>query len=107
MLLDQRHFWSGFGLAVGGTLLFSFKSIFIKLLYQQSLQAHSVLVLRMIIALPIYLVILVYLLRSSNARSALTYSTVSFTLLAGFLGYYLASLPDLMGLELIAAQAYK
>ena len=87
MSLDQKHFWSGFGLAVGGTLLLSFKSIFIKLLYQQSLQAHSVLVLRMIIAL--------------------TYSTVSFTLLAGFLGYYLASLPDLMGLELIAAQAYK
>ena len=87
MSLDQKHFWSGFSLAVGGTLLFSFKSIFIKLLYQQSLQAHSVLVLRMIIAL--------------------TYSTVSFTLLAGFLGYYLASLPDLMGLELIAAQAYK
>ena len=87
MSLDQKHFWSGFGLAVGGTLLFSLKSIFIKLLYQQSLQAHSVLVLRMIIAL--------------------TYSTVSFTLLAGFLGYYLASLPDLMGLELIAAQAYK
>ena len=87
MSLDQKHFWSGFGLAVGGTLLFSFKSIFIKLLYQQSLQAHSVLVLRMIIAI--------------------TYSTVSFTLLAGFLGYYLDSLPDLMGLELIAAQAYK
>jgi drug/metabolite transporter (DMT)-like permease len=102
--LDQRHFWSGFGLAVGGTLLFSFKSIFIKLLYQQGLQADAVLVLRMVIALPIYLAILVFFLRKENARSALTYSTVSLTLLAGFLGYYLASLLDLMGLELITAQ---
>jgi drug/metabolite transporter (DMT)-like permease len=44
------------------------------------------------------------LLRKAKARSALTDSTVSLTLLAGFLGYYLASLLDLKGLELITAQ---
>lgn len=104
MTLGQRQFWSGFGLAVGGTLLFSFKSIFIKFLYQQGMQADAVLVLRMVIALPIYLGILVFSLRKAKSRSALTFPTLGLTLLAGFLGYYLASLLDLMGLELITAQ---
>jgi hypothetical protein len=51
VLISQRDkVWLGFGLAVGGTLLSSVKSIFIKLLYQQGLEADAVLVLRMFIA---------------------------------------------------------
>jgi drug/metabolite transporter (DMT)-like permease len=101
---QKESLWLGFGLAAGGTLLFSFKSIFIKLLYQQGLQADAVLVLRMLIALPLYLVILTFSLKKLDGRAALTKSILSLTLMAGFLGYYLASLLDLMGLELITAQ---
>lgn len=96
--------WYGFSLAVVGTLLFSFKSIFIKLLYQQGLEADVVLVLRMLIALPIYLGILAFCLKNSERMKTLTTSTLGLTFFAGFLGYYLASLLDLMGLELISAQ---
>jgi drug/metabolite transporter (DMT)-like permease len=101
---QKESLWLGFGLAAGGTLLFSLKSIFIKLLYQQGLQADAVLVLRMLIALPLYLVILIFSLKKPEGRAALSKSVLGLTLIAGFLGYYLASLLDLMGLELITAQ---
>jgi drug/metabolite transporter (DMT)-like permease len=103
-IAQREGVWLGFGLAIGGTLLFSLKSIFIKLLYQLGLEADSVLVLRMLIALPLYLMMLVFALKKPAARSALTKPVLLYTLIAAFLGYYLASLLDLMGLELISAQ---
>ncbi|MBL1320964.1 MAG: DMT family transporter [Methylophaga sp.] len=99
-----KNIWIGFALAAFGTLLFSLKSIFIKFLYQQGLDADSVLVLRMALALPIYAGILFWLLRCRPQKVALDFSTLRTIFLLGFLGYYLASLLDLMGLELITAQ---
>lgn len=99
-----QDIWIGFFLAAFGTLLFSLKSIFIKFLYQQGLDADSVLVLRMALALPIYVVVLTWLLRNKSQRKKLNFSTLRTIFLLGFLGYYLASLLDLMGLELITAQ---
>lgn len=100
----NKNILIGFALAAFGTLLFSLKSIFIKFLYQQGLDADSVLVLRMALALPIYGVILRWLLRDCSQRSKLDPSILRTIFLLGFLGYYLASLLDLMGLELITAQ---
>ena len=97
----------GFSLAVAGTLLFSLKSIFIKYLYLEGLDANSVLVLRMVLSLPIYAVILIWTLRKSGHKasySTLSLATVIKIFLLGFFGYYLASLLDLKGLELISAQ---
>lgn len=101
---DTKNLWIGFALAAFGTLLFSLKSIFIKLLYQHGLDADSVLVLRMALALPIYVTILLWLLRCRPRRVELDFPTLRSIFLLGFLGYYLASLLDLMGLELITAQ---
>jgi len=94
----------GFILAILGTLLFSLKSIFIKFLYQNGLDADSVLVLRMALALPIYSTILLWLVHSQPRRPEFNITTLRTVFLLGFLGYYLASLLDLMGLELITAQ---
>lgn len=94
----------GFTLAVLGTLLFSLKSIFIKYLYLEGLNADSVLVLRMVLSLPIYAVILIWVLRNKTPSPALNLAVIIKILLLGFFGYYLASLLDLMGLELISAQ---
>jgi len=90
-------------LAVLGTLLFSLKSIFIKFLYQQGLDAHQVLVLRMAMALPIYLIVLFKLSQRSDFVYPAAHQLKKIILL-GFFGYYMASLFDLMGLELISAQ---
>ena len=69
MSIGQREgIWLGFGSAVGGTLLFSLKSIFIKLLYQEGLEADAVLVLRMLIALPLYLMMLGFSLKNPEGR---------------------------------------
>ncbi len=99
-----KHLWIGFALAAFGTLLFSLKSIFIKFLYQQGLNADSVLVMRMVLALPIYSAILFWLLRDKPPKEELKFSILQKIFALGFLGYFLASLLDLMGLELITAQ---
>ncbi len=96
--------FQGLILAVIGTLLFSLKSIFIKLIYQHGLDAHQVLVLRMLLAFPFYLIILVYLLSHQQHNRQPSVRQVTHILLLGFLGYYLASLLDLMSLTYISAQ---
>jgi drug/metabolite transporter (DMT)-like permease len=101
--LPVQNHTLGFVLAILGTLLFSLKSIFIKLLYQQGLDASTVLVVRMALALPIYIVILTITL-NYRTKTELSPKTVGCVFLIGFLGYYLASLLDLMGLELVSAQ---
>ena len=93
----------GFILAIFGTALFSLKSIFIKLTYAEGLNSDSVLMIRMAIALPIYLVILFWLSRVKTKPEGLNSKLLKITFL-GFIGYYLASYLDLKGLEMISAQ---
>ncbi len=93
----------GFILAVLGTALFSLKSIFIKLAYVEGLDSDSVLMMRMAIALPIYLLILFWLSRVKTKPYELNAKLLKITFL-GFIGYYLSSYLDLKGLEMISAQ---
>jgi drug/metabolite transporter (DMT)-like permease len=97
--------YTGFFLAIFGTLLFSLKSIFIKLIYLEGLNADSVLVLRMALSLPLYIIILIGLLKKSPVKyRSVKLPLVIKILILGFFGYYLSSLFDLMGLEYISAQ---
>ena len=59
--LHEPHLLLGYFYAFLGTLLFSLKSIFIKLAFVEGLDTDSVLLLRMAISLPIYLIMVVYL----------------------------------------------
>lgn len=95
-------FFMGFSLAVIGTALFSLKSIFIKFLYMEGLNTDSVLMLRMAIALPIYLVILFWLLK--NGANQAYRNHLPMIIFLGFIGYFLSSWLDLKGLEYISAQ---
>lgn len=94
----------GFAFAIFGTLLFSLKSIFIKFLYLEDLGADEVLVFRMAMSLPIYIIILIWLLRSKTSNKNINFLITTKIFFLGFVGYYLASLLDLMSLELISAQ---
>lgn len=89
--------------AIFGTGLFSLKSIFIKLAYAQGLDTDSVLMLRMAIALPLYLAVLIWLTKQRNVPDNLSSKLLKITFL-GFIGYYLSSWFDLKGLEYISAQ---
>ncbi|MDC9715232.1 MAG: DMT family transporter [Gammaproteobacteria bacterium] len=99
----QRNIFLGLLLAFLGTFLFALKSIFIKLAYLEGLDADSVLMLRMAIALPIYLGILGYIFWKKRKFKALTKTTLLSIIGLGFIGYFLASLLDLKGLETISA----
>jgi drug/metabolite transporter (DMT)-like permease len=93
----------GLLLAFLGTFLFALKSIFIKLAYFEGLNSDVVLMLRMAIALPIYLGILSYIFCKKDKSKALTQTTFFSIIGLGFIGYFLASLLDLKGLETISA----
>lgn len=99
----QQNISLGLLLAFLGTFLFSLKSIFIKLAYFEGLNSDVVLMLRMAIALPIYLGILSYIFWKKDKFKVLTQTNLFSIIGLGFIGYFLASLLDLKGLETISA----
>ncbi|MCY7294489.1 DMT family transporter [Alteromonas sp. a30] len=94
----------GLLLAFFGTLLFSFKSIVVKLAYHHGIGGEQLIALRMLFSAPIYLGI--FLWHQIRKPILVTKLRDIFWVLmvAGIFGYYLASLLDLWGLELISAQ---
>ena len=92
--------------AVVGTFLFALKSIFIKLAYLEGASADEVLLLRMLLAAPFYLGMLVYLKKRTTQKTSAALNTrnIATMMALGFLGYYLASYLDLAGLVSISAQ---
>ena len=56
----------GYAYAVAGAVLFSTKGIFIKLAYGMGVSSEMLLSLRMLVALPVYLVILLTLIRRGD-----------------------------------------
>ena len=103
-LLHLSPKMSGFLLAVIGTALFSLKSIFIKLSYIQGLDADSVLMLRMAMALTMYLGILIWLYKKQGSIPESLQKNSLKIIFLGFIGYFLSSWLDLKGLEYISAQ---
>ena len=97
----------GFAFAIGAALLFSCKPIFIKWAYSYGIDALSLMLLRMILALPVYVFIGVILIQKQNLlqqRNTLPFKHWFGAAFIGLFGYYLASLLDLKGLELANAQ---
>ncbi|HEY8576429.1 MAG TPA: DMT family transporter [Devosia sp.] len=103
--IPSRNDPLGYGFAVAGAILFSTKGIFIKLAYGEGVSSEMLLSLRMIVALPVYLVILVTLLRRSpEARAMLNPRVVLVSMAVGILGYYISSYLDFLGLNFVSAQ---
>ena len=95
----------GYGFAVMGAILFSTKGIFIKLAYGLGVSTEMLLSLRMLVALPVYLIILLTILRRGDKLvSALTPKVVLTSMAIGILGYYLSSYLDFLGLAFVTAQ---
>lgn len=95
----------GYLLAVSGAALFATKGIFIKLAFAQGVSTEAALALRMMVALPVYLVILVSLLRRRpELRTLLKPTQVLGAMAVGVLGYYISSYLDFEGLAYVSAQ---
>ncbi|GAK83128.1 metabolite transporter (DMT) superfamily [Vibrio ponticus] len=86
-----------------GCLLFSLKPILVKLAYQAGGDAASIMALRAMSSLPLYLFTLMYICRKASARSKVRQSGLA-AAGVGILGYYLASYLDITALEFISAQ---
>ena len=86
-------------LAAVAALGLSFKGIFVKLIYlQHNIDAITLLTLRMIFSLPVF----IYVLSVVTPRPQIYPKHLMQLLLLGFLGYYLASLFDFIGLQYVS-----
>jgi drug/metabolite transporter (DMT)-like permease len=92
----------GILLVLASAILFSTKSIFIKLAYQEPVSPITLLTLRMVFALPFFLAMVFLASRNTKAVQLSRRDGIALLLL-GFGGYYLASLLDFLGLQYISA----
>ncbi|MFZ1344418.1 DMT family transporter [Thiothrix eikelboomii] len=100
---EQHNFRLGLLYALGGTALFALKSIFIKLAYAQGVDTVTLLTLRMLVAAPFYLAVLVWLIYKTQVTSPSQQDLLAILVL-GALGYYVSSYFDMQGLNYISAQ---
>jgi drug/metabolite transporter (DMT)-like permease len=91
----------GMLLAAVGTICFSAKAVFVKLMYRYGADPISVLGLRMAFAFPMFAVLAWWVDRKGRpSYSARDWQAI---LLLGTVGYYLASFLDFLGLQYITA----
>lgn len=98
---------TGLALALSGAFLYSWKPIFIKLLFLHAIDPSTQLALRMGLALPFYGVIAVRAWLDRRRRGLETDFSKPMllrTIGIGMLGYYVSSYLDVLGLERITAQ---
>ena len=97
-----KRFWFGVFLGILGIVLFSSKAVMVKLAYNYKVDAITMLLLRMLFSFPFYVVI-AYLYRNKNQGITTTKKDYAWVLFFGFVGYYLASFFDFVGLTYIKA----
>ncbi|MEO8248291.1 MAG: DMT family transporter [Burkholderiales bacterium] len=90
----------GLLLAGGGAVAFSGKAIIVKLSYRYGVDAVTVIMYRMLFALPIFLVMAWW---AGRGKPALTRTDWIGVVGLGFGGYYLASFLDFLGLQYVSA----
>jgi drug/metabolite transporter (DMT)-like permease len=98
----EKNLRVGLTLAFTAAFLFSTKPIIIKWLYSLGMSALPLMGLRMLVAFPVYLIIGFYLWNRMESKPSST--NLLRASAVGLLGYYLASLLDLSGLEYVSAQ---
>jgi drug/metabolite transporter (DMT)-like permease len=95
-----KNIATGILLALAGSIAFSGKAIIVKLAYRYGVDAVTLLMYRMLLALPFFLIMSWW---ASRGKEALTRSQWLRVLFLGFTGYYLASFLDFAGLQYITA----
>ncbi len=92
--------WIGLALAMAGSIAFSGKAIIVKLAYRHGVDAVTLIMFRMLFALPLFLALSWWAGRGSPRLAARVWLTI---VGRGFSGYYLASFLDFAGLKYITA----
>ncbi len=94
------HLTSGLLLAAAGSIAFSGKAIIVKLAYRHGVDAVTLLMYRMLFALPMFLLMAWW---AGRGKAGLTGRDWLGVIGLGFSGYYLSSFLDFWGLEFISA----
>jgi drug/metabolite transporter (DMT)-like permease len=97
---ERAAVWPGMLLGAAGAVAFSGKAIIVKLAYRYGVDAVTVIMYRMLFALPLFLTLSWWASRGKPALTPRDWRTL-FGL--GFSGYYLASFLDFAGLQYIGA----
>ena len=95
-----KNIATGVLLALAGSIAFSGKAIIVKLGYRYGVDAVTLLMYRMLIALPFFLALSWW---AGRGQAALTRKDWWRIIFLGFSGYYLASFLDFAGLQYISA----
>jgi drug/metabolite transporter (DMT)-like permease len=90
----------GLGLALVGSIAFSGKAIIVKLAYRHGVDAVTLIMYRMLFALPLFVALAWW---AGRDKPALTPRDLRVVVALGFCGYYLASFLDFAGLQYITA----
>ncbi|MBV7543473.1 DMT family transporter [Acidovorax sp. sic0104] len=98
--IATKNVASGLALALLGSIAFSGKAIIVKLAYRHGVDAVTLIMYRMLFALPIFAVMAWW---ASRGKPPLTRQDWLGVLGLGFTGYYLASFLDFAGLAYISA----
>ena len=96
----HRHLGPGLALATLGAIAFSGKAIIVKLAYRYGVDAVTLIMLRMLFALPLFVVMAWW---AGRGKPALTRRDWAGVVGLGFSGYYLASFLDFAGLAYVTA----
>src|SRR5204863_303691 len=88
--------WPGLALAAGGSIAFSGKAIIVKLAYRHGVDAVTLIMYRMLFALPLFVAMAWW---AGRGKPALTRRDLLVVTALGFSGYYLSSFQDFMGLH--------
>lgn len=94
------NFSSGLLLAAAGSIAFSGKAIIVKLAYLHGVDAITLVMLRMLFALPFFIAMAWW---AGRDQAQLTRTDWLGVLGLGFTGYYLSSFLDFLGLQYISA----
>jgi drug/metabolite transporter (DMT)-like permease len=95
-----QHRLDGLLLASAGAIAFSGKAIIVKLAYRYGVDAVTLIMFRMLFALPFFLA-MAWL--AGRGRPSLTGADLRLLTGLGFSGYYLASFLDFLGLQYVSA----
>jgi drug/metabolite transporter (DMT)-like permease len=96
----DRSLLPGLALAVFGAIAFSGKAIIVKLAYRHGVDAVTLIMYRMLFALPIFLLMAWW---ASRGKAPLTGRDWLGVIGLGITGYYLSSFLDFLGLQYISA----
>ncbi len=91
---------TGLALAMLGAVAFSGKAIIVKLAYRHGVDAVTLIMLRMLFALPLFVALAWW---AGRGQERLAPRDLRLLALLGFSGYYLASMLDFLGLQYVSA----